>query len=618
MNLQHPPTQPFHVSGNIARIVFKIVTAPLLQWSPHAVTEKVLNLSKWQVEYADTPAAVLTATKSQDRAHYGVTGFKPSWVLKVVIKDGALFNYNQVPFSDAIEAQGYTAISYPMASAVELSKDAKFERGNAACGRTRVQPGRQAEHLERSKELGRLADIFRYAAKVVVFCAQLKCDHTSLNCPWGNRIWTIPEILHAQNVLRMTRKETDSGIVTTIFPMPGHVFREAVQTKAAFGNQWHLYAIYQNSLNSGSIPWQIAIHSLVVEAIRRDEAGNFHDHKYLGKALNGLLPRRAHLDDLGRGGWNDLAWLLELNQGFYNAASLAAICAIPEDSSVSWLGRPIQPMPGNERLQAIVTALPVSPPAFPVETAMETKIMKASSGCPPLMIIGGEMIGLRSHLRRDWAGLYNNPILRPIRIVAGGTLVVSAVLCLILVGTLNIFPALGIFLSVPVGHVILELLVSTMFLERKGWIFLSDSEWSDVETMQDKLGYLDSNLRKLKPWGKVQLVPKWQDPIKRPCISGKFVDLEHGIYVEATVVERPNVLVPLAIHGNGVTCVLLRRGNRSHEKVFGAQKVGIANFPPHVLAQTTKMGTMSIGSQWEEKSKTEVCCPAASVRQSDH
>ncbi|KAJ6566943.1 hypothetical protein B0H19DRAFT_894806, partial [Mycena capillaripes] len=152
----------------------------------------------------------------------------------------------------------------------------------------------------------------------------------------------------------------------------------------------------------------LAIHSLVIEAIRRDEAGNFRNHKYLGTALNSLLPRRAHLHNLGRGGWNDLNWLLELNQGFYNAASLAAICAIPEDSSVSWLGRPIQPMPGNERLHAIVTALPVSPPSLPIGTVMETKIMKASSGCPPLMIIGGKMMGLRSHLRRDWAGLYHN------------------------------------------------------------------------------------------------------------------------------------------------------------------------------------------------------------------
>ncbi|KAJ7810567.1 hypothetical protein B0H13DRAFT_1667438 [Mycena leptocephala] len=351
---------------------------------------------------------------------------------------------------------------------------------------------------ERRKELGRLADIFRYAAQVVVFCHRLGCDHTDVTCPWGNRIWTIPEILHAQKVLRMTREHANDQIITRIFTTPGRVFREAVQTKAAEKNEWHLYAIYQNSVNSGAVPWQLAIHSLVVEAIRRDEAGNFDDHKYLGTALNGLLPRRAHLDDLGRGGWNDLAWLLELNQGFYNAASLAATCELPEDSNVSWLGKPIQPRPGNERLQPIVTALPVSPPPLPVDA--EGKVIKASSGCPPLMIIGGEMVGLRTHLRRDWAGLYNNPVMRPIRIAAAGILLTGGVLFFILIGIVGL-PALALLFIVPVLHVILELLVSTSFLERKGWIFLPDSEWGDVETTQQKLGYLDSNLRKLIPWG---------------------------------------------------------------------------------------------------------------------
>ncbi|KAJ7206646.1 hypothetical protein GGX14DRAFT_330665, partial [Mycena pura] len=261
---------------------------------------------------------------------------------------------------------------------------------------------------KRNQELGRMADIYRYATQVVVFCHQFGCDHTDLTCPWGNRIWTIAEVLHAETILRMTREHRNEKTTTCIFSTPGHVFREAIQTKAADGNQWHLYAIYQNSVNSGTVSWQMAIHSLVVEAIRRDETGSFDDHKHLGRALNGLLPRRAQLHDLGRGGWNDLAWLLELNQGFYNAASLAAQCALPEYSSVSWLGKPIQPMPGNERLQPLVTALPVSPPPLSTD--------KGSNGCPPLMIIGGEMIGIRPHLRRDWAALYNNTLVRPIRI----------------------------------------------------------------------------------------------------------------------------------------------------------------------------------------------------------
>ncbi|KAJ7138618.1 hypothetical protein C8R46DRAFT_610367 [Mycena filopes] len=445
---------------------------------------------------------------------------------------------------------------------------------------------------QRSTELGRLADIFRNAKQVAVFCHRPGCRHTNLDCPWGNRIWTIPEILHAERVLRMTR---DNPKTTRIVQTSGRAFREEIQNSAANLNQWHLYAIYQHSVNSGGVSWQTAIHSLVVEAIRRDEAGNFDDHKYLGKALNGLLPRRAHLDDLGHGGWNDLAWLLELNQGFYNAASLAALCSLPEKPSVSWLGKPIQPAPGSERLEPIVTALPVSPPPA----------AHASTGCPPLMIIGGEMIGLRPRLRRDWAGLYNNPDMLRVRVVAGATLAAGVVLSLILLITAKIFPAIGIFFSVCAGHAMLELLVSTMFLEHKGWIFLPDDEWGDLNTMQQTLAHLDGRLHQLKPWGKLQLTPQWEDPTTRRSRPGKLIDLEHGIYIETSVVEIPNVLAPLAIHGNGVTCVLLHRKNRAHEEFFGAQKVGIANLPPHVLAQTTKMGTMCIGSQWEEGEEKE-------------
>jgi hypothetical protein len=106
--------------------------------------------------------------------------------------------------------------------------------------------------------------------------------------------------------------------------------------------------------------------------------------------------------------------------------------------------------------------------------------------------------------------------------------------------------------------------------------------------------------------GKSQLVPIWQNSTSAG-VAGRLVDLEHGIYIETSVVEKPNVIVPIAIHGNGVTCLLLNRKTRTHEQLFGAQKVGIANFPSHILAQTTRMGAMSIESQWdEEKPQTEV------------
>src|SRR6202044_1837733 len=114
-----------------------------------------------------------------------------------------------------------------------------------------------------------------------------------------------------------------------------------IQTHAATAKHWHLYAIMQHASNSGTVPWQVAIHALIVEVLRRDKAGGFVDHKFLGKSLNGLLPRRARLSDLtGNDGWADLIWLLELNQGFYNATALASVCSLPEYDVPGhcWLG----------------------------------------------------------------------------------------------------------------------------------------------------------------------------------------------------------------------------------------------------------------------------------------
>ncbi|TDL21333.1 hypothetical protein BD410DRAFT_683730, partial [Rickenella mellea] len=206
---------------------------------------------------------------------------------------------------------------------------------------------------ERGKELGRLADIFRAASAVCVFCNTVDCDHTGLHCPWGRRLFTLAEILHAETVWRILRLK---GGEYEFVQGPGRLFRENIQAKAAEGRQWHLYAIMQHASNSGTVPWQVAIHALLVEAILRDEATGFHNHKYLGRALNGLLPRRARpIDLLGKDGWDDLAWLLELNQGFYNATGLAAVCNLNVGGH-GWLGRPIAPSEGRERLEPLAVA----------------------------------------------------------------------------------------------------------------------------------------------------------------------------------------------------------------------------------------------------------------------
>ncbi|KAJ7729926.1 hypothetical protein B0H16DRAFT_1330179 [Mycena metata] len=347
---------------------------------------------------------------------------------------------------------------------------------------------------QRSTELGRLADIFRGALQVVVFCHEDSCDHTKPECIWGQRLFTIPEILHAETVVRLTRRRLEDNIMMAkLFPTTGRAFRLRMQHYAALANRWHLYAIFQHTVNAGAVPWQVAIHALVVEAIRRDEAGNFHDHKFLGKALNGLLPRRARLSDLGNNGWNDLAWLLELNQGFYNAASLAAVCSISADNSVAWLGKPIDPAAGNERLEPVVTAFPISSDVAPN---------------PPLTIIAGETLGLRKHLKRDARkhlkrdafGLYNNEEIKGLKILSWWVAVVLVLISSILVGSPgHLTSGIVLYYVTAILYCIVELLAGTMYLEREGWVFLEDSLWGDK--LEAKLGEQDNNLRSLTRWG---------------------------------------------------------------------------------------------------------------------
>ncbi|KAJ7709128.1 hypothetical protein B0H16DRAFT_1631867 [Mycena metata] len=446
-----------------------------------------------------------------------------------------------------------------------------------------VQDDQGITTAQRSVELGRLADIFRSAAQTVVFCDEENCDHTQLTCVWGKRLFTLPGILHAQTVLRLTRTPQGAQIFRTF----GHAFRETMQKHAAQGQKWHLYAIFQHTINTGAVPWQAAIHALIVEAIRRDEASGFYYHKYLGKALNELLPRRARLEDLGNSGWNDLAWLLELNQGFYNAASLAAVSSIAEEETVSWLGKPISPAAGNERLEPVLTAFPVSSTSDPTSD-------------PPLTIIAGKTLGFRPKLQRDALGLYKNEEMKGLK-----TLAFCAAFLLLLfsyfvtrwryckTGLKTSSSDFIIYYCTAMLYRVVELLAGTMYLEREGWVFLEDSKWGDKLA---RLGEQDHYLRTLTHWGDQQLVPKWEKPMKRTCFSGKLVDLRNRVYVDTIVVSRPNALVPLAIHGSGVTCMLLNRAGDSGAPTVTAHKIGMCNVPPYIFAQTVKSATIYVGN----------------------
>ncbi|KAJ7126259.1 hypothetical protein C8R44DRAFT_618510, partial [Mycena epipterygia] len=355
----------------------------------------------------------------------------------------------------------------------------------------------QVISTQRSIELGRLADISRNARQVSVFCHEEDCDHTGLECIWGQRLFTIPEILHTPKVLRMTRKRNgEKALAPQIFPTSGRAFREKMQSNAARGNKWHLHAIFQHTVNAGAVPWEVAIHALVVEAIRRDEAGGFNEHQYLGKALNRLLPRRARLNDLGNSGWIDLAWLLELNQDFYNAASVVAVFSLAEDDSGSWLGKPIDPVAGNERIEPVVKAFPASQffDFLDDKEKLLSNEHRKPKPSPPLTIIGAETLGFRPKpLKRDPYGLYNNKEMNGFKFIAIGTAGTVAFFGIIFFAVGKQVVGGAICYLTAICYSLVELLVGTMYLERTGWAFLADSEWGD--NLEAKLGEQDNNLR---------------------------------------------------------------------------------------------------------------------------
>lgn len=547
---------------------------------------------------------------------------------------------------ESIQKAGYTAISYPMKSAEVLFREAKRRLDRES--EEKKKPGREFSLLNRKRisqtvldcyaaararmpgaedgveyiwldefcladarlseeiheaeidrqrdlEVGLLADIFRSAKRVVVFCHEPKCDHTNVKCLWGKRLFTIGEILSTPEVLQMTRSTGPNGkLVASITVLPGPEFRWRMQARAAQEKMWHLYNVMQHSANSGSIAGQSAIHSLVVEAVRRDEAEGYHSHNMLGKALNGLLPRRSRLEDLeGIDGWADLAWLLELNQGFYNAALLAAVCKVadPRVKGYRWWGKPIAPREGHERLEPLATAIPVK---FRNETTNTIE--------PVLSIIGPKSIKLSRMLRRDSAALYHNQDMRGLMLFVMGLMVAS------------LFTALGLLFSgwflasflisylslVFLG--IIELLVGTIYVKKDGWIAFEDHSFPGGNPFPF-LQSSDPDYTKSAEWGNRQLSPTWDQPDpqgkSKPGESPRLypitlVDLKTGVYARASVIGRPNNMVALAVHGSGITCMLLQRNKKAREATVSA-KVGMVNVPPFVLAQAQNSSTVYVG-----------------------
>ncbi|EKM76704.1 hypothetical protein AGABI1DRAFT_130998 [Agaricus bisporus var. burnettii JB137-S8] len=598
--------------------------------------------------------------KVASRGQYAVTGNKPRWLLEVEFRGNQIVSQRQVRYEwervkeealmakpgnslrKGIQRSGYTAISYSMESAKELF----FESGCSLDSQPEIPPDgnrkyslrnrqkisralleeyararntindkqdgfefiwldefclsnqelQDEQEIERQRdtEVGQLADIFRGARRVVVFCHVEDCDHTGIDCPWASRLFTMGEILYTPQVLQMSRTRKSNHqqkLSSYITIIPGPEFRSDMQACAAEAKQWHLYNIMQHATNSGAVTWQSAIHSLVVEAIRRDEAGEFHTHKFLGKALDGLLPRRSQLEDLrGINGWADLAWLLELNQGYYNAALLAAVCKLANHDvdEYRWWGEPIAPREGSERLEALVHAIPVTFRKTP------TRLPE-----PVLSIIGPKSVALSHWLQRDSFALYRNPEMK--------SLSKAAIRIYLVIFFTVTFRGSGLFLLylATIAYSILVLLVGTMFVKKDVWFVIEDHTTVGGDA-RCWLQSQDATFRKAVEWGARQLVPQWDTPHASPSPPGTpphpyavtLVDLRTGVLVKAAVTKRPNGMVALAIHGSGITWMLLDRDDKK-VKVTPAVKVGMVNLPPFVLAQAEESGTVYVSGRQE-------------------
>lgn len=101
-------------------------------------------------------------------------------------------------------------------------------------------------------------------------------------------------------------------------------------------------------------------------------------------------------------------------------------------------------------------------------------------------------------------------------------------------------------------------------------------------------------------WGPRQLIPQWEpwslkhNNAPMQPYAATLIDLRTGVWTKAAVTSRPNDMVVLAVHGSGITCMLLDREEREIRSTI-AIKVGMVNLPPFVLAQSEDSGTVYVG-----------------------
>jgi hypothetical protein len=156
----------------------------------------------------------------------------------------------------------------------------------------------------------------------------------------------------------------------------------------------------------------------------------------------------------------------------------------------------------------------------------------------------------------------------------------------------------------------INLVGGTIYLEKGGFAILNNERWEgqDDYTVNQYLGERDSRLEELGNWGRNQLAPEWtydlstwaeeeRDDIRKATL----VDLNLGIKAECYIREweekPPNALIPLAVHGCGVTCLILHHHD---DRLKAAVKLGIINLPPYILKEGIALPPLEVGAVREK------------------
>jgi hypothetical protein len=145
-------------------------------------------------------------------------------------------------------------------------------------------------------------------------------------------------------------------------------------------------------------------------------------------------------------------------------------------------------------------------------------------------------------------------------------------------------------------HAAVYLITGSIYVVKDGWVIILESQWTKgpraAKSVDEWLGRIDSRFSRLEAWGQAtQLVPEWSHPSH--AVKATLVDLAHLVKAETYVIPstRINAIVPLAIHGCGVTCLLLER---PHHPDAPARKVGMVNLPPFILSQGKRTAPVQI------------------------